>query len=230
MSLLFLKWEHLSQSGEHDASSQRSEGTLGRKWVTLLDVDKRKSTHVLQKYLLSRYYVTNHKLDARDQILSINKYNTHQFSSVQFSRSVMSESLWPHGLKHARLPCPSPTPVACSDLCPWISDAIQPSHFLSSPSPPTSNLAQHQGLFQWVSSSHQVAKVFKFQLQHESSQWIFWTDFLYTWLVLSPCSPRDSQDSSPIPEFKSNHSSAISFLYTPTLTSIHDYWKNYSFD
>ena len=83
MSLLFLKWEHLSQSGEHDASSQRCKGTLGRKWVTLLDVDKRKSTHVLKKYSLSRYYVTNHKLDATDQILSINKYNTHQFSSVQ---------------------------------------------------------------------------------------------------------------------------------------------------
>ena len=60
----------------------------------------------------------------------------------------------------------------------WISDAIQPSHPLSSPSPPTFNLSQHQGLFKWVSSSHQVAKVLEFQLQHQSFQWIFRTDFL----------------------------------------------------
>ena len=58
----------------------------------------------------------------------------------------------------------------------WIGNAIQPSHPLSSPSP-TFNLSQHQGLFQWVSSSHQVAKVLEFQLQHQSFQWIFRTDF-----------------------------------------------------
>ena len=52
----------------------------------------------------------------------------------------------------------------------WVGDAIQPSHPLSSPSPPAFNLSQHQGLFQWVSSSHQVAKVLEFQLQHESFQ------------------------------------------------------------
>ena len=60
----------------------------------------------------------------------------------------------------------------------WVSDAIQPSHPLSSPSLPALNLSQHQGLFQWVSSSHQVAKVLEFQLQHQSFQWIFRTDFL----------------------------------------------------
>ena len=59
----------------------------------------------------------------------------------------------------------------------WVSDAIQPFHPLSSPSPPAFNLSQHQGLFQWVSSSHQVAKVLEFQLQHQSFQWIFRTDF-----------------------------------------------------
>jgi len=58
------------------------------------------------------------------------------------------------------------------------SDVIEPSHPLSSPSPPTFNLSQHQGLFQWVSSSHQVDKVLEFQLQHQSFQWIFRTDFL----------------------------------------------------
>ena len=60
----------------------------------------------------------------------------------------------------------------------WVSDAIQTSHSLSSPSSPTFNLSQHQGLFQWVSSLHQVAKVLEFQLQHQSFQWIFRTDFL----------------------------------------------------
>ena len=60
----------------------------------------------------------------------------------------------------------------------WVSDAIQPSHPLSSPSPPAFNLSQHQGLFKWVSSSHQVAKVLEFQLQHQSFQWIFRTDLL----------------------------------------------------
>ena len=103
-----------------------------------------------------------------------------------------------------------------------VSDAIQPSHPLSSPSPPAFNLSQHQGLFQWVTSSHQVAKVLEFQLQDQSFQWIFRTDFLEDGLVGSPCSPRDSQESSPIPQFKSINSLALSFLYSPTLTAIHD--------
>ena len=59
-----------------------------------------------------------------------------------------------------------------------VGDTIQPSHPLSSPSPPAFSLSQHQGLFKWVSSSHQVAKVLEFQLQHQSFQWIFRTDFL----------------------------------------------------
>ena len=80
----------------------------------------------------------------------------HQYQH-QFSRSVMSDSLWPHGLQHSRLPWPSPTPGGCSNH--WIGDAIQPSHPLSSPSPPAFNLSQHKGLFQWVISSHQVASV-----------------------------------------------------------------------
>ena len=60
----------------------------------------------------------------------------------------------------------------------WVGDAMQPSHPLSSPSPPAFNLSQHQGLFKWVSSLHQVAKVLEFQLQHQSFQWILGTDFL----------------------------------------------------
>ena len=60
----------------------------------------------------------------------------------------------------------------------WVGDAIQPSHPLSSPSPPAFNLSQHQGLLKWVSSSYQMAKVLQFHLQHQSFQWIFMTDFL----------------------------------------------------
>ena len=149
--------------------------------------------------------------------------------SVKFSHSVTSNSLQPHELQHTRLPCPSPTPRACSNSCPASWGAIQPVHPLLSPSPPAFNLPQHQGLFQWVSTSHQVAKVLELQLQHQSFHWIFKTDFHYNSLVWSPCSPRDSQESSTT-RFKSINSLAFSFLYGPTLTSIHDYWKNHSFD
>ena len=92
----------------------------------------------------------------------------------------MSDSLWPHGLQHTRPPCPSPTPRVYSTHVHWVGDAIQPSHPLSSTSPPAFNPSQHQGLFQWVSSLHQVAKVLELQLQHQSYQWIFRVDFLGT--------------------------------------------------
>ena len=74
--------------------------------------------------------------------------------SVQFSRSVVSDSLRPHGLQHARPPCPSPTPGVCSNSCPLSLWCHPPSHSLLSPSPPTFSLSQHQGLFKWVSSSN----------------------------------------------------------------------------
>ena len=112
----------------------------------------------------------------------------------------------------------------------WVGDAIQPSHPLSSRSPSAFNFAQHKGLCQWVSSSHQMTNVLGFQLQHQSFPWIFRTDFLSDWLGWSPCSPRDSQESSPTSQFKSINSWALSLLYGPTLTSIHDYWKNHCFD
>ena len=83
------------------------------------------------------------------------------------------------GLQHARPPCPSPTPRVYSNSCPlsrWCHPNISSS--VLSPSPPAFNLSQHQGLFRWVSSSHQVAKILEFQLQHQSFQWIFRTHFL----------------------------------------------------
>ena len=96
-------------------------------------------------------------------------------SSVQSITCV--PTLRPHALQHARLPCPSPTPRAYPTHVHWVGDVIQPSH-LSSPSPPALNLPQHQGLFRWVCSLHQVAKVLELQLQHQSFQWIFRTDVL----------------------------------------------------
>ena len=110
----------------------------------------------------------------------------------------------------------------------WVGDAIKPPHPLSPPSPLVFNLSQHQGLFKWVSSSYQVAKVLEFQLQHQSFQRIFRTEFLQDGLVGHPCCPRNSQESSPIPQFKSINSLVLSLLYSSTLTSIHDYRKNHS--
>ena len=146
-----------------------------------------------------------------------------------FSCSVVSNSLRPHSLQHARIPCPSPSPGPCSNSCPlsrWSHPAIS-----SSVAPFSSCLHpfQHQGLFQWVSSLHQVAKVLELQLQHQSFQSIFSVDFLYNEMVWSLCSLRDSQESFPT-QFESINSSMLSLLYGPTFTSIHDYWKDHSFD
>ena len=111
-----------------------------------------------------------------------------------------------------------------------VGDAIQPSHPLSSPLPPTPNPSQHQSFFQSVNSSHEVVKVLEFQLQHHSLQRNPRVDLLQSGLVGSPCSLRDSQESSPTPQFKSINSSVFSFLHSPTLASIHDHWKNHSLD
>ena len=99
---------------------------------------------------------------------------------------------------------------------------------LSSPSPLTLNVSQHQGLSQGVSSSHQVAKVL--QLQHQCFQWIFRVDFLQNWLVWSLCYPRDSQESFPAPQLESVNCLVLSLLYGATLTSIHNYWKDHNSD
>ena len=111
-----------------------------------------------------------------------------------------------------------------------VNDGIQPSHPQSSPSPPALNPSQHQSLFQWVNTSHEVVKVLEFQFQHHSLQRNPRADLLQNGLVGSPCSPRDSQESSPTPQFKSINSSGLSFLHSPTLTSIHDHRKNHSLD
>ena len=138
--------------------------------------------------------------------------------AVQFSRSVVSNSLWPHESQHARPPCPSPTPGVHSDSCqssqwchPAISSSVVP--FSSFPqSLPASEYFPMSHLFAWGGQSTGVSALASF-LPKNTQGW-------------SPCSPRDSQESSPTPRFKSINSSALSFLHSPTLTSIHDHWKN----
>ena len=147
-------------------------------------------------------------------------------SSVQFSRSVVSYSLRPHGLQHSRLACPSPIPRACSNSCPlsrWCHPTISSSvilfsclqSFLASGSFPMSQFFKSGGQSIGVSAS-------AINIQD-------WFPLGQTG-VGSPCSPRHSQESSPTLQFKSINSLALSFLHSPTLTSIHDHWKNHSLD
>ena len=143
-------------------------------------------------------------------------------SSVQFSCSVVSKSLQPHGLQHIRLPCPSPTPRVYSNSCPlsqWCHPIISVVPFSSrlqsfpaSGSFPVSQFFASGSQNIGVSASVSV-------LPMNIQDWFPWG-----WNGWS-CSPRDSQESSPTPQFKSIFSSALSFVYSPTLTAIHDYWK-----
>ena len=148
----------------------------------------------------------------------------------QFSCLVVLDSLRLREMQHAGPPCSSPTLEFTQTHVHGVSDAIQPSHPLSSPSPPAPNPSQHQSLFQWVNSLHQVAKVLEFQLQHQSFQWSPRTDHPYDELVGCPCSSRDSQESSPALQFKNINSLVLCLLYCLALISIHDCWKNHSLD
>ena len=108
----------------------------------------------------------------------------------------------------------------------WVRDANKPSHPLL-PSPLALSFSQSfpsLSLFQWVNSSHQVAKGLELQLQHQSFQGRFRVDFLWDWLIWSPCCPRDSQES-PAQQFKSFNSLVLSLLYGPASTSVYDYWE-----
>ena len=101
-------------------------------------------------------------------------------SSIQFSSVAQSCPTLCNPMNRSTpgLPVHHQLPESTQTHVYWVGDAIQPSHPLSSPSPSAFNLSQHQGLFKWVSSLHQVAKVLEFQLQHQSFPWIFSTDFL----------------------------------------------------
>ena len=136
-----------------------------------------------------------------------------QFSSAQWLSRLTLCNLMNHSTPG--LPVHHQRPEFSQTHVHWVGDVIQPYNLLLSPSPPTLNLSQHQGLFKSVSSSHEVAKVLEFQLQHQSFQWIFRTDLLQDGLAGSPCSPRDSQETSPTPQFKSiNFSTLSSHIHT----------------
>ena len=123
--------------------------------------------------------------------------------SVQFSRSVVSNSLGPHEPEHTRPPCPSPTPESTQTHVHWVSDAIQPSHPLSYPSHPIFNLSQHQGLFKWVSSLHRGPKYwsmsFNISPSNEYSGLISsrmdWLDFLAVQGILKSLQHQSSKAS-----------------------------------
>ena len=143
-------------------------------------------------------------------------------SSVQFCHSVVSDSLQPHELQHTRPPCPSPTPGVHSDSRPssqWchpaISSSVIPFSSCSQSLSASESFPMSQ-VFAWGGQSTGVSALASF-LPKNTQDW-------------SPCSPRDSQESSPTPQFKSINSSALSLLHSPTLTSIHDHWKNHSLE
>ena len=150
-----------------------------------------------------------------------------QFSSVAQSCPTLCD---PMNLSMPGLPVRHQLPEFTQTHVHRVSEAIQPSHPLPSPSPPAPNPSQHQSLFQWVNSSHEVAKVLELQLQHHSFQRNPRADLLQNGLVGCPFSPRDSQESSPTPQFKSINSLSLSLLCGLTLTSVHDYLKNHSLD
>ena len=155
--------------------------------------------------------------------------NIMHLSSIQFSRSVMLDSLQPHGIQHTRLPCPSPTPGVYPYSCPlsrWchpaISSSVIPFSYLQSF--PASESLQMSQIFTSDGQSIGVsasASVLPMNIQDWFPLgWAGWISLL----------SKDSKESSPTPQFKTINSLVLSFLYGPTLTSIHDYRKNHSFD
>ena len=152
------------------------------------------------------------------------------FSSVQFSRSLVSDSLRPHESQHARPPCPSPSPRVCSNSCPlsqWchlaISSSVIPYSSCLQSLPASESFPMSQ-LFAWGGQSTGVSASTSVLLKNTQG----WSPLEWTgWISLQS---KDSQESSPTPQFKGINFSACSFLYSPTLTSIYDYWKNHRLD
>ena len=152
----------------------------------------------------------------------------------------MSDSLWPHGPQYARLPYLHHLLELAQTHVHWVSDTIQPAqtnvHWVEDTIQPSCPLpllllpSIFPSLLQWIISLCQMAKVLELQLQHQSFQLIFGVDSLQDWLVWSLCSPRDSQESSPTSQFKNINFLMLSFLYIPTVTFVHDNWKNHILD
>ena len=152
------------------------------------------------------------------------------WASFQVSLTIVSNSLWPCGLQHTRLPCPSPTPGVLPNSCPlsqWrhptISTSVVPFSSCPQSSPALGSFLRSQF---FTSGSQRIgastsASVLPMNIQDWFPLW------LTGWI---PCSPRDSQESSPTPQLKNINSSVLSFLSSPTLTSIHNYSETNGFD
>ena len=143
-----------------------------------------------------------------------------------FSCSVMSDSLQPHRLQHTRLPCPPLSSGVCSNSCPlsrWchliISSSVAPFSFCLRSFPASRSFLMSRLFPSGGQSIGASASVLPMNIRDV---------LLHNWLVWSSCCSRDSQESSP--QFKTISFSVLSLLYGPTLTSVHDYWKNHSFD
>ena len=152
------------------------------------------------------------------------------FSSVRFSCSVMSNALWPHESQLARPPCPPLTtrvhPNSCASSRWWhpaISSSVVPFYICPQSLPASGSFPMSQ-LFTWGGQSNGVSALASF-LPMNIQDWppLGWTG----WISLQS---EGSQESSPTPQFKRINSSVLSFLHSPTLTSIHDHWKNHSLD
>ena len=166
-----------------------------------------------------------------------------QFSSVAQSCPSLCD---PYDLQHARPPCPSPTPGVYSNSCPlsqWCHLAISSSVVLFSSCPqslPTSESFPMSQLFAWGGQSIGVSALASVLPKNTQDwtplEWTGWISLLSSQESSTPqfksinSSPRDSQESSPTPQFKSVNSSLLSFLHSPTLTSIHAHWKNHNLD
>ena len=154
-------------------------------------------------------------------------------SSFQFSHSVASDSLRPHGLQHARLPRAASHHRSQSLLRLMSIQSVMLSNHLILCRPllllpsilPSIRVFSNESALRirWPKDWS-----FSFSIS-PSNEYSGLTSFRMDWLEGSPCSPRDSQESSPTPQIKSINSLMLSFLYSPTLTSMHDYWKNHSF-
>ena len=139
--------------------------------------------------------------------------------SIVAVQSLLCLTLWPHELQHARLPSSSLSPRVCYLTMSYSSPfSFCLRHFPTSGIFPMSRLFPSGGRSIGASASASILP------------WIFRVDFLSYWLVWFPCSPRDSQESSPALQFQNINSSMLSLLYGPNCTSVHDYWKNRSFD
>ena len=153
-------------------------------------------------------------------------------SSVQFSCSVMSDSLQPHELQHARPPCPLPTPGVHSNsrLLSWwchpaISSSVVPFSSCPQSLPASESFPMSQLFFAWRGQSTGVSALASFLPKNTQDgspiEWTSWISLHFKGL---------SKESSPTPQFKSINSLALIFLHSPTFTSIHDHWKNHSLD